>query len=223
MNKRITIVSFEGGEGSGKTTLAKRFTEYLQNKGTPTVLFRDPGNTEIGDNIRKILLSSKSTNMSNKTELLLYLASRAQLVHESIIPAVSAGRTVVLDRYVDSTLVYQGYARGYSREHIKQLNFWVTDWGVYMPNITFLLDVDPFLGLARSNKRLAASMADENRMELEGVSFHREVRKAYLDIARTEHTRVLALDSTNNDLDTLFEEICTTFKQRGLHYVKEAH
>jgi len=213
----VKLISFEGSIGSGKTTLARRFTARLQSLGIKTSLVRDPGETKIGEGIRNILLDSNSINMDDKTELFLYLAARAQLVHEVIAPKLAAGETVVLDRYIDSSIVYQGLLKNIEVRMIKNLNFWITKGIKYMPHITFMLDVEANLGLSRSNKTIERDLTskDETRQEAKGLSFHEQVRAAYLGLAKSDDTgRVYVLDSTNNDITILLRQTIEIYKLR---------
>jgi dTMP kinase len=208
------LISFEGGIGSGKTTIADRFTIRLQTLGIKASVVREPGYTKIGEGIRNILLNPDSTNMANKTELFLYLAARAQLIHEVIAPKLAAGETVVIDRYIDSSTVYQGIVKDIGIHAVNDLNFWTTMGIKYIPRITFILDVEVAIGLSRSTKTIEKDLTgkDETRMEAKGLSFHEQARAAYLGLAKSDDTgRIYTLDSTNN-IDALLEQAIAIYK-----------
>ncbi|MBN1445653.1 MAG: dTMP kinase [Candidatus Omnitrophica bacterium] len=181
MKKRGLIISFEGIDGCGKTTQAKLFYSRLKKRGMQVVLLNEPGGTYAGDKIRKILLDKKS-EISPLCELFLYLASRAQLVGEMIRPCVKNGTTVILDRYVDSTIAYQGWGRGLPVPLIEHVHrAFASD---VMPDITFLIDdtAENLLGVLDKKER--------DRIEGESVGFHEKVRNGYLRIAKRHRRRV---------------------------------
>ncbi|MFN3395545.1 MAG: dTMP kinase [Thermodesulfovibrionales bacterium] len=188
MNRGI-FISFEGIEGSGKTTQARLLHDYLYKKGLNPVLTEEPGGTDIGREIRKILLSLGHFNMHPVTELLLYNASRSQHVNEVILPAIKSGRIVITDRFSDSTYAYQGWGRGLDRDIINRIDEIST--GGVRPDITILIDVDVNVGLMRNRK---ANKVD--RIELEEIEFHRRVRDGYLEIARQEPNRIKIIDGS---------------------------
>ena len=185
------FITFEGGEGSGKTTQLKALLIHLRSTGLGAVETRDPGGTPIGKQIRALLLDRDNSRMASAAELLLYEASRAQLVHEVIRPALEAGRIVLCDRFTDSTVAYQGYGRGLDLELIARLNALAT--GGLRPDLTFLLDLDPAAGLVRATQRVAER---QDRMEGEVLAFHQQVRTGYRAIAAAEPERVTVLDAS---------------------------
>lgn len=188
MGKRIKggyFITFEGAEGSGKSTQIRFAVRFLKRKGYPVLLLREPGGTLIGEAIRKILLDRKLRRMKVETELLLYLAARAELVRERIAPALRQGKVVVLDRYEDSTMAYQGFGGGISLKVIQSLSRFTR--GRRIPDLTFLLDVETRKGLRRSGRR--------DRIERKPVSFHERVRKGFLQLARREPRRFVVLSS----------------------------
>lgn len=187
--RRGIFISFEGIEGSGKTTQARLLYDYLCAKGLNPVLTEEPGGTEIGREIRKILLSLGHLNMHPVTELLLYNASRSQHVNEVILPAIKSGRVVITDRFSDSTFAYQGWGRGLDRDIISRIDEIST--GGFRPDITILIDVDVNVGLLRNRK---ANKVD--RIELEEIEFHRRVRDGYLEIARQQPRRIKIIDGS---------------------------
>jgi len=187
------FITFEGGEGSGKTSQLRPLLAYLRSTGKDVVETRDPGGTSIGKQIRALLLD-RDTRMAPATELLLYEASRAQLVQEIIRPALAAGRVVLCDRFTDSTVAYQGYGRGLDLHCIARLNALATDG--LRPDLTFLLDLDPAVGLLRATQRVAERQAQRDRIEGEVLAFHQRVRTGYRTIAAAEPQRVIVLDAS---------------------------
>ena len=177
------FISFEGIEGTGKTTQAKLLSDYLRGRGHSTVLTEEPGGTPIGLRIREVLLKVEHKEMHPVTELLLYNASRCQHINEIILPAVNAGKAVITDRFSDSTLAYQGYGRGLDKALIKTLDMITT--GGLKPDLTILLDIDVETGLKRNR-----SAGKIDRLELEDISFHKKVQSGYLDLAAKEPGRV---------------------------------
>ncbi|MCD6508601.1 dTMP kinase [Candidatus Poribacteria bacterium] len=184
------FITFEGIEGSGKSTQAKLLVEYLRGKGLNVILTREPGGVELSERIRSILIET-GLDISPRAELLLFLASRAQHTDELIRPSLQKGHIVVCDRYIDASVAYQGYGRGLSIEMIKRLNDWAT--GGIRPNLTVLLDLSPEEGL----KRVRTSKKTD-RIEGENLEFHRRVREGYLEIARSDPDRFLVLDATRS-------------------------
>jgi dTMP kinase len=187
------FVSFEGGEGSGKTTQLKALLAHLRSAGRDVVETRDPGGTPIGKQIRSLLLDREHAGMAPAAELLLYAASRAQLVHEVIRPALSRGQIVLCDRFADSTVAYQGYGRGLDLDLIARLNALAT--AGLRPDLTFLLDLDPAVGLQRATRRVTERQERHDRIEGEVLAFHQRVREGYRAIAAAEPDRVIVLDA----------------------------
>jgi len=188
------FITFEGGEGSGKTTQVVALVAYLRSTGREVVATRDPGGTPIGKLIRTLLLDRDHTQMAPTAELLLYQASRAQLVHEVIRPALAADRIVLCDRFTDSTVAYQGYGRKLDLDLIARLNTLAT--GGLCPDLTLLLDLDPILGLARATQRVAERQERQDRIEGEVSAFHQRVRTGYQCIAAADPGRVTVLDAS---------------------------
>ena len=185
MKRKSYFITFEGAEGSGKSTQIRFAVNLLRKKGYRVVFFREPGGTKTSEAIRKVLLDKRLKEMNPETELLLYLAARAQLVREKIEPALKQGKVVVLDRYEDSTLAYQGFGGGISLGLIRNFSRFVR--GSRKPDLTFLLDVDTKKGLRRSGLR--------DRVEKKSVGFHRKVRRGFLALARRELKRFVVLSS----------------------------
>lgn len=187
------FVTFEGGEGTGKTTQLKALLTHLRAAGWDAVETRDPGGTPIGKQIRGLLLDPAHGGMAAASELCLYEASRAQLVHEVIRPALDAGRIVLCDRFTDSTVAYQGYGRGLDLDLIARMNALATDG--LRPDLTVLLDLDPEAGLARATQRATQRQGRHDRIEEEVLAFHQRVRAGYRAIAAAEPGRVAVLDA----------------------------
>ncbi|MBA4348771.1 MAG: dTMP kinase [Thermodesulfovibrio sp.] len=188
MQKGI-FISFEGIEGTGKTTQAKFLSERLMDKGYDVFLTQEPGGTGIGNKIREILLLPEHREMSHVTELLLYNADRSQHLTEKILPALNAGKIVITDRFADSTIVYQGYGRGIDLSLIMSLDNIAT--GGIKPQFTILFDLDVETGLMRNK-----GVNKVDRLELEDIEFHRKVRDGYLKIAKMEPERVKIVDAS---------------------------
>jgi len=182
------FISFEGIEGAGKSTQVKALAGYLRSKGYDVVETVEPGGTKIGDKIRELLLDPQN-HMDPLAELLLYYSSRAQHVKEIIAPAINEGRTVITDRYTDSTVAYQGYARGIDLELINRLNDIVVP--EMKPSLTIMLDLDVEEGLRRNR-----AAHKEDRFELEAVEFHKRVRHGFHEIAKADPERIKIVDAS---------------------------
>jgi len=194
------FITFEGIEGCGKSTQARRLARRLRLRGIPSVLTLEPGGTAIGATIRHILLSSQNRHLSGLTELLLYAADRAQHVEEVIGPALKAGKWVISDRFMDATVAYQGYARGQDMPFIQLLNERAT--GGLRPDRTFLLDCPVEIGLVRAMKREKESQHQgQDRFEQEKKAFHDAVRQGYLTLASREPDRIVVMDGTRTPDD----------------------
>lgn len=185
------FVTIEGPEGSGKSSVTKKVTEMLEKDGLEVVLTREPGGTPISEEIRNVILDKKNTNMDSMTEALLYAASRRQHLVEKIWPLSKEGKIVISDRFIDSSLAYQGGARGLGIDKILSLNMFATDG--YFPELTLLFDIDPEIGLARIK---ANSNREVNRLDLEKIEFHKNVRKTFLELAKRFDDRYVVLDAS---------------------------
>ncbi|MCE3198028.1 dTMP kinase [Paenibacillus sonchi] len=204
------FITLEGGDGSGKTTVLGRVAAYLQNHSMPYLITREPGGIEIAEKIRSIILDPAHTAMDARTEALLYAASRSQHLAEVVEPALKEGLTVLCDRFVDSSLVYQGYARGLGIEEVRSINQFAT--GGRMPDLTFYLDVDPEVGLSR----IAANQDREvNRLDLESMAFHQKVREGYRQVVKSDPQRIVVLDA-NRPIHMVEQDIVQTLKDRIL-------
>jgi dTMP kinase len=211
------FITLEGIEGSGKTTQIRRLVEFLEDKGVDCVTTRQPGGTQIGENIRSILLDPANSALEPLAELLLYMADRAQHINELIRPALKNGKTVVCDRYFDATMVYQGFARGLSIELIGKLHQLLFD--DLKPDVTLLLDLSPQVGLERAWQQLnnGQRSGDESRFEAEAVAFHEKVRAGYLELARFEPERFRIIDAaqTQNEVFAAMRKIVSSFLKRS--------
>jgi dTMP kinase len=183
------FVTFEGSEGSGKSTQIKAAENYLLEKGQDVLVLREPGGTLIGEEIREILLQTDKTEMSNECETFLYMAARAQLVKEMILPALHDGRIVICDRFLDSTVAYQGYGHGIDVNLIKDMDHFATE-GIE-PHLTFLFDLNVEEGFARINR-------PKDRIELRSINYHNRVRSGYIKIAREEPERIKVIDASDS-------------------------
>lgn len=177
------FITLEGPEGSGKSTQARKLSNYLEKKGLRTIVSQEPGGTKIGQKLRKILLSPESKGMESLTELFLYLAVRAQHVEEVIKPALSEGKIVISDRFLDATVAYQSYGRGLDKSLVNELNHLVTQG--LKPDLTILLDIEIPQGMKR-----AWGKGKGDRIEQEKIEFHQRVREGYLKLAEEEPERM---------------------------------
>jgi dTMP kinase len=205
----IRFISFEGLDGTGKTTQLKALESYFRDQGRSCVITREPGGTPLGSLIRQVLLEVGQQPIAAPTELFLYVADRAQHVHDVILPALVAGKIVICDRYTDSTLAYQGYGRGIDLKFLRQLNEFA-DQGV-QPDLTFLLDCPVELGLSRTAQRQLKITIGENRedrFEHEKLEFHQKVRAGFLEMARAEPRRFRIVDAARS-VEAVAQEIRT--------------
>jgi dTMP kinase len=185
---RGLFFTFEGLDGSGKTTQLNQLASYLARLNLPTLVTREPGGTPLGERIRQVLLSKSSTDLDPRTELLLMFASRAQNVAQNIRPALARGVVVLCDRFTDASLAYQGYGRGLDLGFIRALDRFACRG--LKPDLTFVLDIDPRSGVTRARRRNTSARRDENRFEEETRRFHERVRRGYRALARREPRRV---------------------------------
>jgi dTMP kinase len=183
------FITLEGPEGSGKTSHLPDLADFLREDGWKVLTTREPGGTDIGDQVRQVLMRIDNTAMNPRAETLLFLAARAQLVTQVIRPALAEGCVVISDRYGDSTLAYQGYGHGNDLAIIRQMLAFAT--GGLIPDLTILLDVDPAIGLRRKK-----NVGEWNRLDAYELEFHRRVRDGYLELAREEPHRWVVLDAS---------------------------
>lgn len=203
------LITFEGIEGSGKTTQIRLLAAALPN----ALATKEPGGTAVGDRIRAILLDSKSA-IDPIAEVFLFAASRRQHVMEVIRPALASGRVVLCDRYADATLAYQGFGRVISLDRLRTVNEWATD--SLRPDLTLLFDLPEETGLERARSRNASHVADEGRFEAEDLRFHRRVREGYLTLAASEPDRFKIVDATGSP-DEVFDRMMAFVAPRVPH------
>ncbi len=211
------FITFEGIEGSGKTTQIRQLNAALQQDGHVTLQTREPGGCPISDQVREILLHPNNNTMATRTELLLYAAARAQHVEEIIQPALSAGKTVLCDRYTDATLVYQGYGRGLDRQLILQLNHLAA--GNCKPDLTLLFNLPVEIGLQRALKRETDRQdSSEGRFERETLEFHQRIHDGYLALAATapDRFRIIDANASIDQISTQVNVTVTSFLQSRL-------
>jgi dTMP kinase len=204
------LVTFEGIEGCGKTTQIRLLGEWLTQKAIPHVSTREPGGTPIGMQIRRILLSDQTAGLFPLAETLLYLADRFQHISEVIRPQLQAGTLVLCDRFHDSTVAYQGYGRGISLELLAQI--WHSSEIALNPDRTFLLDIDPELGIRRSMQKLRTEHLDEARFEKEAILFHSRVREGFHEIARNDPKRIVLIDG-NDSIEAVHRNVVKAFQR----------
>lgn len=209
--KTPLFISFEGGEGAGKTTQIQLFCQWLTAQALPVFSTKQPGGTITGKKIREILLTPHSDVMDGVTEALLFAADRRLALQTNILPALQQGKIVVTDRYADSTLVYQT-ARGANPTDIMALHHQATCGGV-MPDLTFILDIAPEIGVQRSQQRLSDTASTETRYEDMDLSFHHAVRQGFLKIAEAEPTRCAVIQA-NQAIDDVQQNILKAFLAR---------
>jgi dTMP kinase len=206
--RRLPFITFEGSEGSGKSTQVQRLAVRLERSGVPYLVTREPGGTPIGETIRELLqFASHNSNMTSETELLLFEASRSQLVREVIKPALERGMCVLADRFFDSTTVYQGAARKLDREMVERLNAFAV--GDCIPDVTFALDVD-----AASTKLRMQKPRKPDRMERQPEEFYERVREAYRELAEREPDRIVLIDGSGgaDEIENeIWKMLCSRF------------
>ncbi|MFO8069248.1 MAG: dTMP kinase [Alkalibacterium sp.] len=204
------FITIEGPDGAGKSSVVKRLVKAIQETTTkPLVVTREPGGSEIAERIRDILLDPIHTNMDDRTEALLLAAGRRQHVVEKINPALERGDIVLCDRFVDSSIAYQGQARGIGIEEVKAINEFAIEG--LRPDLTIYLDVDAQVGLNRIKDK--NSNRTQDRLELEAVAFHEEVRRGYLALIKAEPNRFVTVDASQSE-ETVFDEVWKIVKER---------
>jgi dTMP kinase len=205
------LISFEGGEGAGKTTQISRLRTRLEACDKQVVVLREPGGTPIAEQIREVVLSAKNVGIAYTAEVLLFQAARAQLYREVVLPSLEAGKIVLMDRTRDSSVVYQGIVRGFGEELIEQLND-ISTKNTY-PDVTFFLDVDPAEGIAR---RKVMTTEEMNRLDMESLKFHESVREAYSSlVAKDTRDRWVKVDA-GQAIDDIEEDIWVEIQARGI-------
>lgn len=196
------FISVEGGEGAGKTTLIRELERHFRSKGYELLVTREPGGIPIAEQIRSVILDPANTGMEARTEALLYAAARRQHLVQKVIPALGEGRMVICDRFVDSSLAYQGFARGLGLDAVWEINrFAIED---AMPQLTLYMDVTPEVGLRRIGE---ADVREINRLDLEGLAFHRKVREGYLLLLERYPDRIVRIDADGTPERSLAQSI----------------
>lgn len=202
------FITFEGCDGCGKSTQLRLFSEYLEKTGTPYIFTREPGGGKISEAIREILLSGKNTEMTDECEALLYAAARAQHLRDRVQPALASGKLVVCDRYVDSSLAYQAYARGLGEDFVRKINAYALE--KYRPDVTVFIDLTPEEAFLRKHG------ADENdRLEQAGMQFHKRVYEGYKKIAEQEPDRVVCVDGRQS-VEEVFAAVLAELRARNI-------
>jgi len=191
------FITFEGGEGCGKSTQVRRLRAALEANGIPVLLTREPGGTPLAEQVRGLLKDEREDPPCDRSELLLFLAARAQLVRGVIRPALAKGTWVISDRFSDSTIAYQGYGRGLSVDFIREANAFACEGLV--PDLTLLLDVEPRVALARRRSREVATNTSADRIEQAGEAFHARLREGFLELAEREPGRIVRLDANGSE------------------------
>lgn len=204
------FITFEGPEGSGKTGQMALLADFLREQGYPVLTTREPGGTKIGDQIRKVLSDVDNTEMKPRTEILLFQASRAQLVDQVILPSLAEGKIVLCDRYADSTIAYQGYGHRVDLAQLEQIVRFAT--GGLKPDLTLLLDVDVEVGLKRR-----ANAGDWNRLDAYAVAFHQRVRTGYHQLAKQEPQRWVIVDA-----EQPFDDVQRDIRKIVLNYLNRS-
>lgn len=200
MNKGKFIV-FEGGEGSGKSTMLEKSYEFLISKNIECIKTREPGGINISEQIRTVILDTNNLEMNAKTEALLYAAARCQHLTEKVIPALEAGKHVLCDRFIDSSLAYQGYARNIGIDDIYSINKFAI--GDFMPDLSIIFDVDPQVGLDRISKDKNREI---NRLDKEKLEFHKMVREGYNKVSYMDNRNIIKIDASKG-IDEVFNEL----------------
>lgn len=195
------FITFEGPDGSGKTTIASLLNKYLEEKGVDVLLTREPGGSEIAEKIREIILNPTHINMDKKTEALLYAAARRQHLIDKVLPALEAGKIVICDRFVDSSLVYQGVGRNIGIENVYNMNLFAIE--DIMPNLTIFFDVDPSIGLTRTK---CDTKRELDRLDLEDLSFHKKVYEGYLEVYKKYSDRIKRVDASK-DINNVLNQV----------------
>jgi dTMP kinase len=200
MDRGLFIV-FEGGEGSGKSTILEKIYSWMKDKKIQCIKTREPGGIKISEDIRSIILDPSNTSMDGRTEALLYAAARRQHLVEKVIPALNSGRIVLSDRFIDSSLAYQGFARGLGINEIYEINKFAV--GEYIPDLSILFDLEPEEGLNRINKNKEREI---NRLDLETIEFHKKVREGYSILLKDSKHKIVKIDASKS-IEEVFETV----------------
>lgn len=204
--ERGKLITLEGGESAGKTTQIKLMCQFLKEQGKEVLVSREPGGVELAEQIRQVLFGDKSVDMDLNCELLLFFAARAQIIKELVKPTLDAGTWLILDRYTDSTTVYQGYVKGANRKFINELNKYIV--GEYMPDLTFYIDVPTDTAMARNRDEI-------NRHDTADKEFHDKVRMGYLILAEKDPQRIWIVDGKKS-IEGVYNDIINRLKEKLL-------
>lgn len=199
MKKGLFIV-FEGGEGTGKTTAIESIYDWIQEKDLKCIKTREPGGIKISEEIRQVILDKDNTKMDGRTETLLYAAARRQHLVEKVIPALNEGYVVLCDRFIDSSLAYQGFARGLGIDEVMSINKFAI--GEYMPDLSILFDLEPKIGLERIS---TSGEREINRLDLEKIDFHEKVREGYNKVYKENRDRIVKINAAQSKEGVLKE------------------
>ncbi len=204
---RGKFITFEGCDGCGKSTQLSLLSDYLTQQNVPHIFTREPGGGKISEAIREILLNGKNTEMTDECEALLYAAARVQHLSDRVEPALNEGKLVICDRYVDSSLAYQAYARGLGKDFIEKINAFALN--NYLPDVTVFIDLTPEAAFLRKHG------ADENdRLEQAGMAFHKKVYQGYDELAKAYPNRIARIDG-NQTPQAIFENVLAILKEKG--------
>lgn len=209
------FITVEGPEGSGKSSACKRIYEELLHRGYDVILTREPGGIPIAESIREIILNKKNTEMDARTEALLYAAARRQHLVQKVWPALKAGKIVLCDRFIDSSLAYQGGARGLGVDEVLGINLFATEGT--LPDLTLLFDIEPEIGLARIAKNQGREV---NRLDLEGLDFHHAVRNTFLDLAHRYENRFSVIDASLSE-EEVYQKALRVVLEKIKEYQKQ--
>ena len=202
------FITLEGPEGSGKTSAAKKIVSELERLGYQVLFTREPGGTPIAEQIRNVILDKANTKLDARAEALLYAASRRQHLVEKVLPALKEGRIVICDRYIDSSLAYQGGARGLGIDEVLNINLFATE--NKFPDLTLLFDLDPEIGLERINLN---KNREVNRLDLEKLDFHKKVRKTFLELSKVYQKRYVVIDASQDEVHVSHDSIEAILKR----------
>lgn len=202
------FIAFEGCEGAGKSTQMRLLSEYLERRGVPHIVTREPGGSEISEAIRKVILNGKFTSMADECEALLYAAARAQHLADTVEPALREGKTVLCDRYIFSSYAYQGYGRGLDMAFLENINSYAVHH--FMPDVTLFLDIPPVLAFARKH-----GADKEDRIEQAGKAFHKKVYEGYRALLQKYPEQLVPVDCSGNKFQT-HEKIVALLKKTGV-------
>lgn len=206
--KKGVFVTFEGPDGAGKTTILEMVYKYFLDEGIQCLKTREPGGIDISEQIRAVILNNNNTSMDGRTEALLYAAARRQHLVEKVIPALNNGEIVLCDRFIDSSLAYQGHARGLGIEEVYNINCFAIDNN--MPDLTIYFDITPELGLERISEN---SGREVNRLDLEGVEFHKKVCEGYDLVRQTYKNRIISVDASKS-IDEVFKDTINVLEKK---------